>query len=113
MSNQAAIRQIDANIAESQKFVDLGKSLERLAANKDFIKVVKEAYFQGEAVRLVHLKMDEAMLTTERQASILRQIDAIGTFSAFLRNLEITASRAAQNIEADEQTREEILAEEV
>lgn len=111
MSNEAAIQEIDENIRRCKEFVELGNALDRLISNKDFIKVVKEGYLEKEAIRLVHLKSDPAMDRPEHQASVLRQIDAVGCFTGFLQKIAREASQARHNIEADEQTREEILAD--
>ena len=51
------------------------------------------------------------MQTPEHQASILRDIDAIGSFYQFLRTLEIQAEMARRAVEDGESLREEILAE--
>ena len=112
MSNENLIEALDENIRRSREFVEMGKALSRLTDNKDFIRVVKEGYFEKESVRLVHLKADPSMESKERQESIVRQMDAIGAFSAYLRKVLIEADRAEQNIAADEVTREELLAEE-
>ena len=110
MSNDA-IQEIELNIKEAQKMVDLGAAVQRLATNRDFKKVVMEMYFEKEAVRLVHSKSLPAMQTPEHQASILRDIDAIGSFYQFLRTLEIQAEMARRAVEDGETLREEILAE--
>lgn len=111
MDTDELIRQLDSNIKLSTEFVELGKALDRLSSNKDFIKVVKQGYFEQEAIRLVHLKADPSMTAADRQASIVSQIDAIGAFSAFLRKVQFEAGQAARNIETDEFTREELLSE--
>lgn len=83
MSNEQIQEQQD-HIARLRKDVDLADSLDRLLNNKDFKEVILKGYFEKEAVRLVHVKADPNMQTPERQASVLRDIDAIGTFRGFL-----------------------------
>lgn len=110
MSNDA-IQEIELSIKEAQKMVDLGAAVQRLASNRDFKKVVMEMYFEKEAVRLVHLKASPAMQDAERQAAIVKEMDAIGSFHQFLRTLEIQAEMARRAVEDGESLREEILAE--
>lgn len=110
MSNDA-IQEIEMNIKEAQKMVDLGAAVQRLATNRDFKKVVLEMYFEKEAVRLVHLKANPAMQDKERQEAIVKEMDAIGSFYQFLRTLEIQAEMARRAIDDGESLREEILAE--
>ena len=105
------IQQIEANIKQSQKIVDLGESLERLRSNRDFKKVILEGYFEQEAIRLVHLKADPNMQTQERQQSILLQMDAIGSLNQYFNTLYMRATMANKAIVSDEQMRDELLAE--
>lgn len=109
--NDNAIQEIELNIKEAQKIVDLGASAQRLIANRDFKKVVMEMYFEKEAVRLVHLKANPAMQDKDRQEAIVKEMDAIGSFHQFLRTLEIQAEMARRAIEDSEDLREELLAE--
>lgn len=105
------LQQLELSIKHSQKTVDLGDALERLRNNRDFKKVIGEAYFTEEAVRLVHLMSDSNMQSPELQQSIHKQMIAIGVFHEFLNNLAIRAGMARRSIAADEATRDEILAE--
>lgn len=103
------IRQLEANIENAKAMVNIGKSIERLRNNPDFKEVVLKGYFEREAVRLVHLKADPNMQTPDRQASIIRDIDAIGAFASYLNITLVMADRAAQAIEADTLTITELL----
>lgn len=98
------LQALQDNIASDRKHVELATVLTRLTGNRDFVKIIKEGYFEKEAIRLVHLKADPSMQTPERQASITRDIDSIGSFRAYL-DLIIRqggmASRAIQNAEAE------------
>ena len=105
------IEEIELNIEQAKAIVDKGTALERLRNNRDFKKVIIEGFFEKEAIRLVHLKSDFNMQDPESQASILSQIDAIGVLSQYLNNVRNQAMLAGKAIEADEQTREELLAE--
>lgn len=106
------LQQLDASIKHAQQTVDLGNALERLRNNKDFKKVIGEAYFNEESIRLVHLMSDSNMQSPESQQSIHNQMVAIGVFHDFLNTLATRAGMARRSVEADEATRDEILAEE-
>lgn len=108
---QEAVQKIEENILKSKKFVELDKALERLEYNKDFQMVITEGYLQHEAVRLVHLKADPAMQTTERQASVINQIDAIGGLLQYFRTVSHNANVAMKTIESDEAAVAELLEE--
>lgn len=110
--SQDHIQEIELNIAEAKKFVALGKSVEKLMANRDFKKVISEGYLEQEAIRLVHLKADPNMQDAESQAAIVTQIDAIGSFTAYLNKVMGQARMAEQAIEADEQELDLIRGEE-
>lgn len=111
MDKEAQIKALDRNIKEAKQFLDMGVALERLQANKDFRAVIKSGYFEQEAIRLVHLKAAPDMQTAEKQADIVRQMDAIGALNQYFQTVFYKAEMADKNIEADELTREELLAE--
>lgn len=109
MNNESHIQELDRSIAENNKLVELAKSLERLENNRDFRRIIGEGYFNQEAVRLVHLKADQAMQSPASQAAILRDIDAIGTLAGYFRSVRIQAGMAAASIDAAEEQRIELL----
>ena len=112
MSTKELIEGLEQNIERNREYLELGKALDRLFKNKDFLAVIKKGYFETEAVRLVHLKADPSMQTTERQQSVISQIDSIGNFSGYLQTLQMKAEQAERNIESDRLTLEELSAEE-
>ena len=109
--SEAAIQEIESNIRQSKKVVEFGDAIERLRTNKDFKKVIIEGYFEKEAIRLVHLKADPNMQGDESQKAIISQMDAVGTLSQYLYTQGALANMARNSIEADEQTRDELVAE--
>lgn len=111
MNLTETVQAIEANIREAKKIVELGNCLERLQSNRDFQKVIAEGYFRQEAIRLVHLKADPSMQSPASQQSIISQMDAIGALTQYFQTVFHTASIAAKAIAADEETRDEILAE--
>jgi hypothetical protein len=108
---QDQIQVIDANIKKAKKLTDFAGALERLQMNKDFKTVIQGGYFQDEAVRLVHLKADQNFQSADAQRSIVQQMDAIGALHQFFQTVFHKSNMAQKSIEADEATREEILAE--
>ena len=109
--NSAELQHLEVIIKQAQKMVDLGDALERLRNNKDFKKVIGEGYFEQEAIRLVHLMSDSNMQSPELQTAIHKQMIAVGVFRDYLETLAIRAGMARRSVEADEATRDEILAE--
>lgn len=107
------IEQLDAAIHANRKTVERGKALARLLGNKDFKEVIKDGYFNQEAIRLVHLRSDPNMQTPEKQDSIIKQMDAIAALSEYLRVQEHLCDQAAKQLEADEEFRAELAQEEV
>lgn len=105
------LQQLERNIKQAQQIVDLGDALERLKSNRDFKKVVIDGYFEQEAIRLVHLMSDSNMQSPESQQAIHKQMIGVGTFRDFLQTLEVRAQMAGRAVMADEQTRDELLAE--
>lgn len=110
MSNDT-VRQLEQNIREAKEILEIDKALQRLTQNQDFKKVIKQGYFEKEAVRLVHLKADPQMQTEASQKSIVAQIDAIGGLLSYFRTLGFNAMQAEKAIEADEVARDELLVE--
>lgn len=110
MTLETKIAQLDRNIAECQRVIDISKTLERLESNRDFKKIIKEMYLTNEAVRLVHAKAEPALQSPDKQAKIIRDMDAIGSLASFMANIHIEARMAAKTLHDDEETREELVA---
>lgn len=113
MDNTKVIQDIELNIRQAQLLVDTGDALERLRSNRDFKMLIMEGYFKEEAVRLVHLKGDPNMQSTEYQVSIVKQMDAISALNQYLQTVFHRAAMAEKAIEADESTRDELLNEDI
>lgn len=108
---QNALAEIERNIQDAKKMVELGDALERLRSNRDFKKVILDGFFEKEAIRLVHLKSDPSMQTPEKQAAILREMDGIGALSSYLSTVQYYAAQGRKAIVDGEAMREEIAAE--
>ena len=107
MSNQQ-IETVELSIEQARKLVDNRTDLEKLTKNKQFKNLIIENYFEREASRLVLLKADPSMQGDVEQATILRQIDAIGTFRQYLSTTMQRGNTAARTIADDEKTLEEL-----
>lgn len=99
---------IELNIKEAKSIVAMGNSLERLFSNKDFKKVFLENYFEGEAMRLVHLKSDPNQQDSESQDFIIKQMDAIGCVKKYLQNIRHQKMLAEKAIQSDQETLDEL-----
>lgn len=99
---------IEMNIKEAKSIVAMGNSLDRLFSNKDFKKVFLENYFEGEAMRLVHLKADPNQQDPESQDFIIKQMDAIGCIKKYMQNIRHQKMLAEKAIESDEATLDEM-----
>lgn len=111
MNNSQEIQAIELSIKRGQYLVEQGNALERLKSNKDFKKVILDSYFEQEAIRLVQLKADPSMQTEEKQASIIKQMDAIGAVAQYFQTVLTLANMARKAMAADEEMRDELLAE--
>lgn len=109
--SQSKIDEIELNIEQAKAFVEQGRALERLYANRDFQEIIGKGYLEKEAVRLVHLKSDPSMQSDEMQEAVVKSIDAIGCLTHFFRSISHQAMLAEKAIEEDERTREELLEE--
>ena len=103
------IENIEVNIQEAQKFVDKMESLLALTKNKHFISIVDKGYFEQEASRLVLLRADPSMQKPEDQASILKSIDAIGSFRQYLYTTMQMGRMMEKSLKEDIAMRDEML----
>lgn len=103
-----AVQEIELSIEQAKEFVERGKRLERLQANPDFQEIIGKGYFEREAIRLVHLKSDPNIQCPEKQASIVRDMDAIGSLRWYLQVIQMQAVNAAMAIADGEEALDEI-----
>lgn len=109
--NDVSIQAIDAEIRESRAVVEVAESLDRLMLNRDFKTLIVKGFCEKEAIRLVQLRADPNMQTSEKQESIMKEIDAIAYLQSYFRTVQHKASLARGAIQAGEETREEMLKE--
>ena len=108
--NEQDLKAIDVTIEQAREVVKLYEAYKFLSKNKYFKLLIEETYFLNHASRLVLLRGD-SNVPEENQAAILKEIDAIGTFRSFLRDVVGSGRQAEDTIRMNEETREEILAE--
>ena len=115
MSNEieGQMKQIEVSIKQAEDAVKAKTKMLRLIKNKDFKELVSEGYLKDEAVRLVLLKADPQLQSEADQAQIIKEIDAIGAFREYIRTVIGMGKTAEHSLEADRQTREELLAEDL
>lgn len=105
------IEQIEISIKQATELVDAKKSMLNLIDSPDFKKMIEIGYFEKEASRLVLLRADPNMQSAELQKTLDKQIDAVGYFRQYIGFILQMGRQAEQDIASDENTREEMLSE--
>ena len=103
MTTQEEIAAVERSIKESKADIELGSAYERLCKNKDFLAVIKQAYFKDEAVRLVHLRGDPSFQTPEKQEAILKQMDSVANLNQFFLALAMKARLSEKSLKDNEE----------
>jgi len=106
------IQSVEVSMDHAKEAVEKSKSIARLVKNRDFKKIILDGYFEQEAIRLVTLKADAGFQTSEDQASILKQMDGIGSLRVYLNTVNQLGAMSARALEEDEETLAELRAEE-
>jgi valyl-tRNA synthetase len=105
------IEQVEIQIEMAQKLRKMRDNCVKLTASEPFKDVITEGYFKEEAARLVMAK------SSNLNADQLKLIDnmqyGIGALANFIESVMRRGAEMDQAIGEHEQTREEILAEEV
>lgn len=105
------MQEIEINIEQAKEAIELFDCLNRLRENNDFKKLIEEGYFKDEACRLVLIRGEDSM--KEVKDDILRDIDGIASFHAYLRQVYASGFRAKDAMAEMEATRDEIAQEEL
>ena len=106
------VEQIEISIEQAKNKVARHESFVRLSKNKDFINIIENGYFKDEAIRLVMARSNTA-LTEENLENTTRQMDGIGSLFNYFITICQEGIVMAQSITDDENTREEMAAEEL
>lgn len=113
MSNENEIHQVEISIQQAKEAIELGEALKRLSNSNDFKNVVRDRYFREEPIRLTMLKSSPGMQAEDKQADIIKSLDAIGEFYQYLGAVEKQAEMATRALEADEETLADIYAQDL
>lgn len=105
---QDVIEEIELEINAAKELVELGDALARLSKNKDFVTVITENYFKGEAARLVMAKASPAMRHPDQQEGVTKSIDAIGQLYQYFFKVQTQANQARDSIAESEQAIEDL-----
>lgn len=109
--SEQQLEQIEISIEQAKHHIENKAALDRLTVHPDFKKLILEGYFKDEAVRLVLLRSDHNFQSEEDQAALMKSIDAIGQFRLYCNTINQLGIQAQNSLDADESTREQILAE--
>ena len=105
------LEQVEIQIEMANKLRKLRDNCVKLTANKAWKDVIDEGYFKEEAARLVMAK--SASLTPEQMKIIDNMQYGIGALANFIESVMRRGAEMDQAVGEHEETREEILAEEV
>jgi hypothetical protein len=113
MNKESELESIEISIDQARKAIEKRNKLRTLIKDHNFTAIIDDGYFKDEAVRLVHLRSDYNFQSEKDQEDNLKQIEAIGTFKAYLHSIFQQGQAAVNALEGHEQTREEILGEDL
>lgn len=105
------LAQIDRQIDADKETQLVAKAMERLTENRDFRDIILKGYFQNEAARLVMAKADVNLQSEASQKSIIQQIDAIGSFHAYMNDILMRGRLAEKSITQSQELRDVLVAE--
>ena len=111
--NEQQIKHIDLSIEQAKANIQRYEQLNKLASNKEFKELILDGYFRDEASRLVLLKADPNMLGDTEQLHIGKLIDGIGALRQYFSTIERIGEMSQRALKEHEQTREELLQEEM
>ena len=106
------LEHVDIQIATAEKLILMRDNFYRLSENKHFKEIILNEYFKEEAARLVMAKSN-TNLDEAQQRSIDNMIAGIGSLSNYFDMIIRRGNEMEVSLKEFEQTREEILAEEV
>ena len=105
------LEQLELENKDLKKIVEFAECVKRLQTNKDFIKVVQEAYLKDEALQLVSLMSDPNHTSQDSRKYIERALDGISHFQRFLEGSLRNGELAIEQIAMNEETQQELIAE--
>ena len=108
----STVEQIEVSIEVAKRSIKESEAIDRLFRNKDFKMVITEGYFKDNAALLVQRKAMPGMADQANQMSIENAMIGIGELQQFLFMKRVQGKQFAADLEAMNNTREELLQEE-
>ena len=113
MSTKENIQQLEITMEQAKAAIGMGHALRRLYDNQDFQQIILEGFLKQEALRLVIAKSEPGTQAPEVQTGIVKGIDSIGYFHAFLLNIERMTIALEKDLAADTETMDELMQENI
>ena len=110
---EAQLHQIEISLEDAQRNIFLAETLDRLHKNNDFQAIIVQGFFKDEASRAVLLRADPEMFEEREQKQIDDIITSIGGLRQYFHKIFRMGQMSQQSMEADKQTRQELLAEDL
>lgn len=107
------LQEVKLTIEQAKANIDRKNQLYRLLDNKDFQEIIQVGYLHDEAVRLVQALSDANMQTKEHQKHLHKMINGLGCLQQYLAYIERQGLGAEGAIKQHEETREDLLREEL
>lgn len=106
------LEQVEIQIETAKKIISTRDDYVKLSKNRLFKNIIEKGYFQEEAARLVMAKANMG-LNDHQQARIDNMISGVGSLANYFEMIMRRGNEMEQALSEHEQTREEILAEEI
>ena len=108
MQEEADIQNMHVSIEQAQYQVRLAEALDRLQQSPDFKLLIMQDYLKDQAARLSHLLSDHTMQTKKARKPLIKEMEAIGNFLSYLRNVSQRGEMARNAIRVNEAELREI-----
>jgi len=109
MNSEQQLEQLEKNMVEAKKFMDVRGSYRKLVKNREFKKVILDYYFNEEAARLVTAK--SSGLDDKQEKMVDNMMYGIGALQNFFESVEMRGNQAEQAYKEDEDSKTDIIAE--
>lgn len=114
MSIEENIKHVEISIERAQELIERRDRLYRLMDNPDFEELFMNDLFKEEPARLLMLKADPEVKFDEKvRVTIDEMIDMVGNLRQWFFNIERGGNQAEHDLKAHQETREELLAEQL
>ena len=104
MTNIDATQAIEDDIRNAKAVVETRDALLRLKTNRDFQTIFMKGYLEKESIRLVMLKANPNVQVELVQKRIIADIDAIGSFYAYMNKILSDGDQAETYIDSANDT---------